>query len=367
LIKYLLEHDHPDTGGRDVLLLRKLLENPIFFNRFISRAADLLNTTFAPWSVIAQIDALAAELEPDISFEAFHWPSSVSWESSVQELRDFALQRPDLVRQYIVEAFDLGGTAQLTLNPPTSGSGTISVNGILLQNLPWQGIYFQGIPIQVAAVPMPGYRFAGWDPLDLAQIPVITLTANTAQTLAPRFELIDDNAPRPGDVVFAEYHYHVDDDSHIQGDWFELLVMRSGGVDLRGWRVTDNDTKTTTDEGSLIFTDNPAFAHVSQGTRIRIIIAPPFPASSLAREKDDLNTWDQQMVLYAGSRNLDITVDPGFNLNSNDNVVLLAPGPTNAFSDDQGIAFVTESTTVTPASFGVLADGVLSTSIGSGY
>jgi hypothetical protein len=366
LIKYLLDYDHPDTGGQDVLLLRKLLENPTFLDRFISRAADLLNTTFAPRSVIAQIDALAAELEPDIAYETFHWPDSVGWESSVQELRDFALERPDLVRQYIVEAFGLDGTAQLTFNPPTSGSGSIAVNGALLQNLPWQGIYFQGIPIQAVAVPTPGYRFAGWDPPELAQIPMITLTVNAAQTLTPRFELVGDNMPCPGDMVFGEYHYHTDDDNHIQGDWFELRVMRPGGVDLRGWRVTDNDTKTATDEGSLIFTDHPAFAHVPRGTIIRII-APPSPASLLAQGKDDLNTWDQQMVLYAGGSNLDITTDPGFNLNSNDNIVLLAPGPTDDFNDDQGIAFVTENTAVTPASFGVLADGVWPTPLGDDY
>jgi hypothetical protein len=39
--------------------------------------------------------------------------------------------------------------------------------------------------------------------------------------------------------------------------------------------------------------------------------------------------------------------------------VLLAPGPTSAFDDDRGIAFVAAGAAVTPASFGVLADGVL--------
>nr|NIV35947.1 hypothetical protein [Anaerolineae bacterium] len=53
--------------------------------------------------------------------------------------------------------------------------------------------------------------------------------------------------------------------------------------------------------------------------------------------------------------------DPGFNLGPTDNLVLLAPGATDAFGDDQGIAFVAAGTAVTPASFGVLADGVSAT------
>jgi hypothetical protein len=68
------------------------------------------------------------------------------------------------------------------------------------------------------------------------------------------------------------------------------------------------------------------------------------------------------MVLYVGNDNLDIDIDPGFNLGSKDNLVLLAPGPTQAFGDDKGIAFATEGTAVTPASHGVLSDGVLSPS-----
>ena len=42
-----------------------------------------------------------------------------------------------------------------------------------------------------------------------------------------------------------------------------------------------------------------------------------------------------------------------------DNLVLLAPGPTPAFGDDVGIAFVAGGNAVTPASFGVLSDSVL--------
>jgi len=362
LMDRVLDDDHPETGGRDTLLLRKLLENPAFFEQFLSRTADLLNTTLAPPSVIAHIDALAAELEPDISYEALRWTSSVNWQSSVEELRDFAHHRPDFVRQHIVDSFGLSGTAGAAFNPPVSGSGSVAVNGRLVQDLPWQGVYFQGIPIHVTAAPAPGFRFAGWEPGDLPPNPAITLTVSAPLTITPRFEAVGaaslpfmlkgDDVPRPGDVTFAGYR--MGEDSHVTGDCLELLVRRPGGVDLRGWRVTDNDTKTATDEGSLVFTDDPAFAHVPRGTVIRIIV----PRAGEERAEDDLGTWDREMVLYAGNGNLDADWDPGFNLGPNDNLVLLAPGPSRAFGDDVGIAFEAEGGVVTPASFGVLVDGV---------
>jgi hypothetical protein len=347
LIAQVLDDNPPETGGRDVLLLRKLLENPVFLEQFLSRTAHLLNTTLAPPAVIAHIDALAAEIAPDIDYEITRWPGS-SWEPNVQNLRDFAQRRPDFVRQHAVERFGLSGTVQLAFNPPASGSGYVAVNGSLLRDLPWQGVYFQDLPLRITAAPAPGYRFAGWDPADLPQTPAITLTLHTSQTLTPRFAALDDDAPRPGDVVFQT-------GANGPGgkNWFELKVMRPGGVDLRGWRITDNDTKRATDEGSLIFAGHPALARVPRGTTVRVnLIQAPAP-------QDDLNAWDRQMVLYTANGNLDAHTDPGFRLWPGDNLVLLAPGSTPAFGDDRGIAFAAGGRAVTPASFGVLADGVL--------
>jgi len=106
----------------------------------------------------------------------------------------------------------------------------------------------------------------------------------------------------------------------------------------------------------LIFGEGPAFARVPRGTTI-VVIANR--ASNTQLSEDDVDSWDRRMVLYAGNPNLDGSTDPGFNLGPKDNLVLLAPGPTGAFDDDQGIAFVANGTAVTPASFGVLGDGVI--------
>ncbi len=89
---------------------------------------------------------------------------------------------------------------------------------------------------------------------------------------------------------------------------------------------------------------------------------PPAQTGDNHLPQDDLSAWDRRIVLHAGNGNLDTGVDPGFDLGPGESLVLLAPGPTQAFDDDQGIAFVAGSTAVTPASFGILTDGVLPTS-----
>lgn len=353
MVQRVMDRDDPGTGGRGALLLRKLLENPPFRTQFLSRAADLLNTALAPESVVAHIDTLAAELQPDIAHETARWASSTDWQTNVEELRDFARRRPAVLRQHLVERFELGGTARLTVTPPATGSGSAAVNGLYVEELPWQGTYFRTIPVQITAAPAPGFRFVGWDPPDLPQASVTTLTVDAALTITPRFEPLGEDVPRPGDVVFSSFR--MDQESHLQPDQFELLVTRSGGLDLRGWRVTDNDTKSATDEGSLVFGDVPALARVPRGTTIRIVTGH----AGDIQPQDDLDAWDRLLVLHSANGNLDAHTDPGFNLGPHDNLVLLAPGPTPAFGDDLGIAFVSRSAAVTPASFGVLADGVL--------
>jgi hypothetical protein len=68
-------------------------------------------------------------------------------------------------------------------------------------------------------------------------------------------------------------------------------------------------------------------------------------------------------VLHAGNDHVDTDTDPGYRLGEKDTLALLAPGPTTAFADDVGIAFGGEGA-VSPASFGILADGVTRSTCG---
>lgn len=94
-----------ETDGRDTILLRGLLQNPTFRARFVARADELLNTVLAPEAVIAVIDRLATEIEPAIELENGRWGGDVAtWEANVEQLREFARQRPTIMRQHFAES-----------------------------------------------------------------------------------------------------------------------------------------------------------------------------------------------------------------------------------------------------------------------
>jgi hypothetical protein len=173
-----------------------------------------------------------------------------------------------------------------------------------------------------------------------------------------------------GGVIFNEYW--INDDTayasiggrEIWNDWVELLVIDTGGVDLRGWRLTNNQTKAQQGviddgDGSLIFPDIPALANIPPATCI-LIVASDNVTNEATFPTDDLDPSDGQMILSVTNSNLNTALDPGYSMRTGDEaLVLLAPGATPAFADDIGVDFIAENAVVTPATFGVDVDGVV--------
>ncbi len=354
------------------LFLRKLLENERYRLHFAGRMADLLNTELTPLKMQRRVVDEAAALRADISYEMARWPKALPWDGNVAALTEFVDVRGDKLRAHLVDALRLPGTVEIHVRAaPPGGAGRIYVNGEPVPADGWSGDFFVGTPVHVVAVPEPGYAVGGWtDDEQGASKPTasVRLTVTEETTWTARFVTLPDlgSVPRPDDVVINELWINDDGTRYrslgnrpVDGDWIELLVQRPATVDLRGWRITDNDAKTGMDEGSLILPSIGALAAVPRDTRI-LIIATESASNAAYFPQDDLEAGDGRLVFYVGNGNLDVITDPGFGISpANDNVVVLAPGPSDAFDDDVGIDFVAEGQDVRPYTFGVLADGVI--------
>ncbi len=318
------------------LLLEKLLRNPDFRNRFFVRLADLLNTVFRPQKVEKQVLEMAKGLRPDIVYETIRWPGSGDWEAGVSYMQEFARRRPDIVRKQAVEQFDLPGTAVLTIGTPTAGQGSVRVNDQIMvdaSELPWSGTYFDGLTLKVEALPAPGYVFAGWDGAEgVEQTAAASLALEGDLLISPRFAEADSNMPRPGDVRLLDYggSHAAAPLAGIEGRWVTLEVRKPTGSDLRGWRVSDNDSITAVDEGSLVLTDAAELAQVAAGTIV--LLAPD--------SSTDANLPPGWIIATPMNGLLDVQTDPWFQLAEHDNLVLLAPGPVPGFGDDVPIDFL---------------------------
>jgi hypothetical protein len=159
-------------------LLRNLLKNQSFRNDFINRFADLLNTAFLPQRTIGIVTAMKAAIEPEMAEHIARWsmPGSMDkWDEEVQVMTDFLLKRPAIQRKHIRRHFGLSGYTMINLDVSSPDHGYIRLNtinilsdteGISEDPYPWNGIYYQDIPIHFEANTLPGYAFDRWEGLD---------------------------------------------------------------------------------------------------------------------------------------------------------------------------------------------------------
>ena len=165
-------------------LFSSLLENEAFKFQFINTFADHLNTSFDEQRVLDRIDQIQNELQPQMEEHIRRWrtmdDSIDVWKQNVEKLREFARIRPNVVRQQIIERFNLPGIATLILQTD-SEKGYIQVNSIpitadtpgVIDTGNWSGIYFMDVPVQITAIPKPGYQFTGWEGLEQDQASLI--------------------------------------------------------------------------------------------------------------------------------------------------------------------------------------------------
>jgi len=98
-----------------------MLRNPDFRKQFIARAAHHLTTTYDPDRVIAKIDQLAAEIEPEMAGQTARWGGTrtnvAQWEDEVERLRTFARKRPALVAREFQLFFALSADDMKAFEP----------------------------------------------------------------------------------------------------------------------------------------------------------------------------------------------------------------------------------------------------------
>ena len=95
------------------LLFRKFLNNEQFKQEFIRKFAQHLEVTFHSERVVSVIDSLAANIEDEMpkhidrwKEEAYYALQSVEdWQSELDVMRSFALQRPAIVRTHLQMQF----------------------------------------------------------------------------------------------------------------------------------------------------------------------------------------------------------------------------------------------------------------------
>jgi len=219
----------------------KLLANAGYRNYFINRCADLLNTTLLPQSVSALIDSLAGAIRKDITFETLKWAplkynAVASWESHIDNLKDFITQRNQILRNQFSWYFDLNGKCTVSIENNDVNGGSIRLNTLGIMNPRWSGIYYKNVPIELEAEPYFGYRFDHWEGVTDPQNMKIQVTPTADVKIMAVFEKNLQMSP----LVINEINYHSKEDNDAK-DWVEIFNPNTEPVPLSGWTLKDED------------------------------------------------------------------------------------------------------------------------------
>ena len=148
------------------LLFRKMVQNQEFRNKFINRYADELNSRFLPQRFSNHIDSLIDNIKVEIPSHFNRWKNHVqnwNYEDYVNDMKNFANNRPEFSRDHIKSTFNLTSIQNLSLELEDIEMGSIELNdNLLINSTNWTGKYFEGVPVKIVAIAKPGYSFSHW-------------------------------------------------------------------------------------------------------------------------------------------------------------------------------------------------------------
>ncbi len=220
------------------VLFSNILKNEGFKNKFIQRFASRINNTFDSGYLINVIDSLQGLIANQMPRHKTVWSDLqvllADWEGHIQIMRDFATYRPNYMRDFIKEEFNINGIYSLSINTNHSEMGTVLVQGVQSKDSVDQ-ILFDNIPVTISAVPKRGYKFVKWRGASSSHSKTITLTLTDNDTLTAVFATIDGTETN---IAINEINFN-SSSSFDSGDWVELYNLGTDEVNLSGWRLTN--------------------------------------------------------------------------------------------------------------------------------
>jgi hypothetical protein len=165
-------------------------------------------------------------------------------------------ERTTQVRNHIQTNFNLPNQVDLTLNVYPEGAGKIRISTITPDIYPWQGVYFNGVPVQIEAIPDEGYNFLHWVPNSLISDTLNSAFLGILNTDAISFDAyfeeiatgVPSNEESSGFSVYPNPAHDILNirNNKIQKDYHYEILDLNGKIVLKGFVSGGNYTHQLT-------------------------------------------------------------------------------------------------------------------------
>lgn len=145
-------------------IFRSLMDNAEFKRGFLNRLADLMNTAFSTEQFNAESEKIKDAIRGEIPRHFARWDQwlDIWYDQADYRIPTFAQQRPDFMREDIVERYQFANSASLHFDVYPPEAGRVHINTIE-PALPFTGVYFNGNDIDVTALAAEGFVFDHWE------------------------------------------------------------------------------------------------------------------------------------------------------------------------------------------------------------
>lgn len=290
------------------ILLRKLLTNDSIKNQFINFFNDALNTYFKYDIANNLLSEMNNDWAVEIKNHRNRWDvTELRYNRSINRLKVFIKERPEIMFTYLKEFFDLKETYDLEVI--VNKGGSVRLNSMnLVEN--YNGKYFKDIPIQFEALPDENYEFIGWKQSESKQVNQYINISDDRYTI----EAIFQQKKQPnyfGKILISEINIKQPNEKNYE-DWIEIYNNSEETIDLSNWILKDNNDEHIfkIDSGTkflphtfLILTKNKEEFINEYGKNLNVIGDIPYGFNT---KDDEIRLYDQTgfLIVYLDLKTL---------------------------------------------------------------
>lgn len=232
---------NPPANCNSSKIFKAMLNNPQFKKEFINRYADLINTVFKPSSALGVMHSFQDSMSYDMTKHFAKWGSTMSnWQSKINSMTSFINNRPNKARDHIESQFNMNKQVTLTFNVNPAGAGRIQVSTVVPTSYPWTGVYFDGNPVTITAIPNPGYTFDRWSSNHVINNDNNQTTTYNFSSSSENITCYFSGTTQPAYITVSEFNYNSSAALDC-GDWIELHNYGPAPLNISGWKLKDDD------------------------------------------------------------------------------------------------------------------------------
>ena len=164
-----------DRLTKSSIIIRKMMLNKEFAQKFAMRYQDLLNTCFTEERVNWYIAECQSRIQPEVRAHIDYWKDIKNdasyqfvktyeeWQKNVADMYKFSAQRPVMEVATIEKKFNFSGHKTIPFTIADTTMGYLKINTVVIKDSFFRGLYFNELPITVQAIANEGYEFVGWE------------------------------------------------------------------------------------------------------------------------------------------------------------------------------------------------------------